>query len=738
MKKPSLQNLSDIKHLTAAWQSVLSKGTAGGIDQISIDVYKKQWQKNLMRLSEKLHSKTWKPQPYKGVEVPKKNEGTRTLSLLTIEDKIVQQGIKLLIDPIIDACLHGSSYAYRSGKGHTKAVRRCLHECRQPANKVFVRMDIKDFFDTVDRDILMGQLSELIHNADLLAIIRLCISMGRVSPSLRWEESSVGIPQGSILSPLLSNLYLLPFDKFMEGISNAYIRYSDDCVAWFSSLEAAQTALSASRDFLSDRLRLSLNDKVRIGSTEESMTYLGVDISLKGISLSEEKRQELEHRIGQISTKDGILAPQYLKTLEGIRQYYIKVLPEEYGLLMDGCLKKTVQNYVYSQRLRMKETVALFEPLDGFIEKELIRQWIKEAISIEKQQTSVNKLVASRKREYQRIESENSELAITAPGFFIGRSGRGLTLRKNGQPLKLPPTGALKHISILSEGVSFSSNAISFCMEQGISIDFFDIHTKHIASILSPRYLYTSLWQTQSALNENLIRELGKRIILGKVKNQYSLAKYFNKYHKHVGMNVAFEQYKNSVEKIIRNIKFLEAESLISFRQKLMSYEATSAVVYWEYIRELIHDDIEGFYARVKQGATDVVNSMLNYGYALLYPRIWQAALRYKLNPYIGFVHYAEGNANLVFDMIELFRAQAVDRVVISLIQKKEALSVKNGKLDDPTKKKLTSNVLERLNRKEKYRGEMRSLVEIIDAQFRELISSMTDGSAYRPYLSKW
>ena len=104
----------------------------------------------------------------------------------------------------------------------------------------------------------------------------------------------------------------------------------------------------------------------------------------------------------------------------------------------------------------------------------------------------------------------------------------------------------------------------------------------------------------------------------------------------------------------------------------------------------------------------------------------------------MGFVHYAEGNANLIFDMIELFRAQAVDRVVISLIQKKEVLGVKNGKLDESTRKKLTASVLERLNRKERYRGEMRSFVEIIDAQFRELIATMSTGNAFRPYLAKW
>lgn len=738
MNNPSLQKLADIKHLTAAWQSILAKGTSGGIDHVSIEDYKRQWQQNLRRLSAQLLNHTWKPQPYMGVQVPKNNEGTRTLGLLSIEDKIVQQGIKFLIEPLIEPKLHGSCYAYRSGKGHTKAVRRCLHECRQAPCKVYVRLDVKDYFDTIDREILLQQLSSIVPNKDILSLVRLCISMGRVAPSLKWEESEFGIPQGAILSPLLSNLYLVTFDKFMESISCAYIRYSDDCVAWFNDSESAQAGYSAASAFLSKELRLTLNDKVKIAPIDVPMTYLGVDISPNGLGLSVEKRRELEYRIGQVEVKGGSLTPSYLKTLDGVRQYYVRVLHEEYGVLMDGWLRKAVQQYTTNNKLRMREAAVLFKPLDGFIDKEVIRQWIKQASSTEEQKRGIAKTVASRKREYQKLESENSELAITSPGYFIGLSGRGLTLRKNGQPVKMPPTAALKHISILSDGVSLSSNAIRFCTEEGINIDFFDMHTNHIATILSPKYLYTSKWRLQSSVDENLSCEIGRRIILGKVKNQFALAKYFNKYHKRVGGETAFGQYQQAVEKIIVRIKSLETGDLASFRQKIMSYEATSATVYWEYVRELIQDDIDGFYSRVKQGATDLVNSMLNYGYAILYPRIWQAALRYQLNPYMGFVHYADGNANLVFDMIELFRAQAVDRVVISLIQKKETLGVKNGKLDDSTKKKLTASVLERLNRKERYRGEMRSFVEIIDAQFRELIATMSTGNAFRPYLAKW
>lgn len=129
---------------------------------------------------------------------------------------------------------------------------------------------------------------------------------------------------------------------------------------------------------------------------------------------------------------------------------------------------------------------------------------------------------------------------------------------------------------------------------------------------------------------------------------------------------------------------------------------------------------------------------MLNYGYSLLYPRIWQAILRKRLNQYIGFMHYAEGNPNLVFDVIELFRSQTVDRVVISMIQNKEHAAMANGLLDEATRNQLTRHVLERLNRYEKYRGEDRRLSEIIEWQVGELVSAIVSGTTYRPYIAKW
>lgn len=175
------------------------------------------------------------------------------------------------------------------------------------------------------------------------------------------------------------------------------------------------------------------------------------------------------------------------------------------------------------------------------------------------------------------------------------------------------------------------------------------------------------------------------------------------------------------------------------FMQKLIGHEAQVAIRYWDYIRELIQDDDVCFEKREHQGATDIVNSMLNYGYSILYVRVWQALLAAKLNPFDSIIHARqEGKPTLVYDLVEVFRSQVVDRIVISLIQKGQDLEVRNGLLTDKTRQLLVKSVMERLARYEKYQGEEMKMEQIIQRQAK-LLAKVFDGSAnFKPYVAKW
>ena len=175
------------------------------------------------------------------------------------------------------------------------------------------------------------------------------------------------------------------------------------------------------------------------------------------------------------------------------------------------------------------------------------------------------------------------------------------------------------------------------------------------------------------------------------------------------------------------------------FMKGLVGHEAQVALRYWDYIRELFADDNVSFEKREHQGAKDLVNSMLNYGYAILYVRVWQALLAAKLNPFDSLIHaQREGKPTLVYDVIEIFRCQVVDRVVISLIQKGKELEVRNGLLTDMTRQLLVKSVMERLARYEKYQGEEMKMEQIILKQATLLAKAFEGTGKFKPYVAKW
>lgn len=135
-----------------------------------------------------------------------------------------------------------------------------------------------------------------------------------------------------------------------------------------------------------------------------------------------------------------------------------------------------------------------------------------------------------------------------------------------------------------------------------------------------------------------------------------------------------------------------------------------------------------------------MLNSLLNYGYAILYSRVWKNILAAKLNPSVGILHaHQSGKPTLVFDVVEIFRPQMVDRVVISLIQKGISLKMCDGLLNEITKRTLIRHVLERLNRYEKFRKEEKTLSEIILKQSQEIADFIAGTSdCFKPYVAKW
>ncbi|MCC8198153.1 MAG: CRISPR-associated endonuclease Cas1 [Tannerellaceae bacterium] len=743
--------------LYSAWKAVKLKNSAGGIDGQSVTFFEENLKVNLAKLRRDLIDKSWNPQPYLQIEIRKNESEKRKLGLLSVRDKIVQQAIKSLIEPKIDKVFLNNSYGYRPGRGPVKAVQRLQYLMRQTKKGWVAKLDIDDFFDSINHERLFTRLRNFLKDEEIIRLIELAVKTGMINKQMKWNELTSGVPQGAVLSPLLSNFYLHPFDQAVVSKIFGYVRYADDFVICLETKDELFRVVQLIKRELERSFTLKLNEPV-ISELESGIEFLGILVKPKGFGLSEKKMKDLKSRISSVEMDGAEFSTKSLETLQGIRNYYGRLLMPSLLKELDTSLIDHIHTLIHSNHTNIPNKTALQTGLKSieFITDEITlskRELLKNFTEMYLKEKPVKgkakikadnkKLIRQCKREYQKRENEGCEMVVRTPGSFIGKTNRGITVKLKGTPQNTKPTHALKHIIVTGQGVSISSNAISYCITNHIPIDFFDSHSKHYASVLSPVTMDGLLWQQQALLPLKKKIGLASRIISAKLKNQRSLVKYYHKYHKDV-TGVLTSRYPELIlrlEECINRVKMIGADSTNEdYAAGLIGQEAVGSVAYWEYIRLLIADDGIDFPSRQRQGATDLVNSMLNYGYAILYARIWHAVLSQKLNPSLSVLHvFQPGKPTLIYDIIELFRSQAVDRVVISLIQKGPALKLQNGLLHEETKHIYTENLLERLNRYETYRGESIRFADIIKKQVHELAEFISGRSSiFKPYLSKW
>lgn len=248
-----------------AWTKVKINMGSPGVDRVSVDEFESNLSNNLELLLSLVRQNAYQPLPMLTVEVQKGSNGRRTLRIPAIRDRIVQEAFLLVLQPLFDKDFLNCSYAYRPGMSAQKAIARIERNIKKDRHWI-VDADIEDFFDSVNRDVLMKLFSQKVSDAKIARIVRECID----------TEDKKGIPQGSPLSPLLSNIYLHPLDmEMMKGQWN-YVRFADDFVVLCLSREEAAEAMNRAREVIQNQLLLAINEsKTRICQAEAGFVFLG-------------------------------------------------------------------------------------------------------------------------------------------------------------------------------------------------------------------------------------------------------------------------------------------------------------------------------------------------------------------------------------------------------------------------------------------------------------------------------
>ena len=216
------------KNLELAWDKVRRNGGAGGVDGQNIDDFKGDLKGNLKRLHDELRTQTYRPQPVKRQLIPKSGQPGkfRPLGIPTIYDRVCQQAILNRLEPIYESVFDEASFGYRRGRSAKDALTKIWIEIGKGYEWV-VDADLRDFFGSADHEKLLVLLNQQVADGRVLTLLESIMKVGYVEDGKIYQTQR-GVPQGGVISPLISNVLLTPFDREMRRKGYQLTRYADD------------------------------------------------------------------------------------------------------------------------------------------------------------------------------------------------------------------------------------------------------------------------------------------------------------------------------------------------------------------------------------------------------------------------------------------------------------------------------------------------------------------------------
>lgn len=718
-----------------------------GIDHISYEHFKSDLQRNIETLIREVHSGAYAPEPMQKIEIAKEDKNEkRPLSLSSVRDKIIQSTLGFHLGNYFDPTFSDRSYAYRPGKSHIKALNRAKMFIDQKHHWI-LKTDIDEFFESIDHDLLLERLASQIKDRRIVRLISLLVQNGGFFRHDYFGHAH-GVHQGDSLSPLLSNIYLDPMDKFLESSSIEFVRFADDFAVFCETSQECEKILAELHTFLKENLKLCLGeDKTHITHINDGFSFLGARFQ-GHTRLIDESRLSKAIRKLRDSASHNDSFEEFVKktntTVKTLIRYYVKIVPVDSPqvtqletALADTCTDKIIhvrKSGIITSKGRFRQLLA---PLEFFrdhtaeqhsaaVDLIIAKAW--EKIASEKSLKADTAPLEKKKEEYSKKLTDASHLHITRPGIILGIAKNRFTLKESGKVIKSIPKAHITHIIVASDGVSLSTNVIRECARCGIPIDFVDRNHHPYASFVS-----FSAALSQNALMQLEVIRLGKgmqfayEFIEGKAKNQINYLKYLDKYHNR------FDKPILSMQTTLKKARSAQTPN------ELMGYEGQISATYWEALQTIV-DERYGFAARHTQGAKDIINSCLNYGYAILYGKVRYALIKAGLSLHISYLHaHDERKPTLVFDMIEEFRTFVVDRVIISMANKNEPLKINaEGMLSEETKKLVAKNLFERLGSYTTWRKEQHKIEHIITHQAYLLARSVRGEDKYSAFIGKF
>ena len=340
----------------AIWNVKRNRGSAGvdGMEVEGIDAYMED---NWARIEEQILARKYKPKPVKRVEIPKDNGGVRLLGVPCVIDRVIQQAMVQVLQPLFEPTFSDYSYGFRPGRSAEDAVRKAQEYMAEGYRHV-VDLDLSKFFDTVNHDLLMSLVDRTLEDKDIRRLIYVYLKSGIMTDGCLTEPDE-GTPQGGPLSPLLSNIYLTPYDKELERRGHKFVRYADDCNIFTRSKYACRRVRDSVVRFLEGRMKLKVNmEKTEarraVGSSFLGFTFITTK-SRDGLGMCKPKAKKVEkfeQKVREITKRNrGVSADRMISELNaylrGWLNYYARGYFKNWLAQKGQWIRRRVRQYLW-------------------------------------------------------------------------------------------------------------------------------------------------------------------------------------------------------------------------------------------------------------------------------------------------------------------------------------------------------------------------------------------------------
>jgi RNA-directed DNA polymerase len=324
IKHHSLTGRINPKLMHEAFRAVKRNKGKAGVDRVSIEMFSRHLDQNLEALMRDLKQGTYQPRPVRRAHISKGSGKTRPLGIPTVRDRVAQEVLRRLLSPLFEPLFHPDSYGFRPGRSCHLALERALEIWRQGHRHV-LDADISGFFDKIPHQTIMRGLTNVVADGNILRLVERFLSAGVMEDGV-VQSTTLGTPQGGVLSPLLANIALNFLDWHLDEQGFRFVRYADDFVVLCQTERQAKEAHAAVERFL-ESLGLSLSvEKTRVTTFRQGFAFLGFELTSYSAKMRMKSVEKFKSRIQELTVRNHNLDARQIgkinAVVRGVARYF--------------------------------------------------------------------------------------------------------------------------------------------------------------------------------------------------------------------------------------------------------------------------------------------------------------------------------------------------------------------------------------------------------------------------------